>query len=93
MSWLDRFKKAGAPEADAPVVTAADQRGALDPRVHHEYFVADEPIDGRWPWLCRVYAADGQPSEMTGSEETESEARTAAIAWADATKNAMRSKE
>lgn len=89
MGWLDRFTK-GETSAQPAIAATPDPRGAPGTRIYHEYFVEAEPIDGRFPWRARVYAADGQPREMSGSEESEHAARAAAVAWAEATKTTMR---
>ena len=89
MGWLDRFKKDEVP-AQPGIVATPDPRGAPGTRIYHEYFVEAEPVDGRFPWRARAYAANGQPMESSGSEETEHAARAAAVAWAEATKTTMR---
>lgn len=93
MSWLDRIKSAivqPAPEPVAAVAARPDPRGAPGTRIHHEYFVADEPTNGRWEWLARVYAADSTPHQMTGIEDSPELAGAAALSWAESTKATMR---
>lgn len=90
MGWLDKITGRTPAQEIALVSAAADVKGAPGTRVYHEYFVDDEPTNGRYGWLCRVYAQDGTPHQTTGSEETDRSAREAAIAWADATKSKLR---
>lgn len=82
------------PEAapEQRVEVAPDPRGAPGSRVHHEYFVGDapEPSDNQWPWLCRVYAANGAVNEQSGRAPTQESARNAALSWAAKTKAALR---
>lgn len=89
MRWIDRLtrKTPAAPATQAPTLLPSTP---VD-NVHHEYFVGDEPTNGRWGWLCRVYAHDGTPHQMTGAEETTEQARAAALAWAESTKRTLRS--
>lgn len=91
MRILDMFKAKSAAAPEPPRLAAkADRRGAPGTRIHHEYFVAEEPVDGRFPWKCRVYDADSTVHEMTGAEDSDHQARVAAIAWADDKKTALR---
>lgn len=79
------------PEVAAPEVApmVADVRGAPGTRVHHEYFT-EERTDGRWNWLCRVYAMNGAPNEQSGVAEDEASAASAALSWAARTKAILR---
>lgn len=81
-----------APEAipEAPVVMAADPRGAPGTRVYHEYLVGDESAEGKFPWLCRVYAQNGALNEKRGEAETYDAAKNAALSYAALTKRALR---
>lgn len=88
MSWFKRSPKVGAPAA-APSAKP-DAKVAPGTRVYHEYFVDDQPVNGRHVWLCRVYSAGGQVHEMTGSEETNHGACQSAIAWAETVKATLR---
>jgi hypothetical protein len=91
MGWLDKILGTSQPAPEpAPLASSVDIAVVDDPRVHHEYFVADEPENGRWPWLCRVYDKDGVPHQTTGSEEASEQARTAALAWANMKKAELR---
>lgn len=91
MGWTDFFKAKPAAAPVLPKLAAVpDVRGNPGTRIYHEYFVDEAPINGRYHWLCRVYAADGLPHQTTGSEESDHEARMAAITWASTTKAALR---
>lgn len=88
MSWLDKLM--GKPEPMQMVAEAAPYPvdGLLRDGIHHEYFVDEE--QGRFPWLCRVYAKDATPHQMTGNAETRDQARTDALGWAAAKKRELR---
>lgn len=58
-------------------------------KVYHEYFVAPEPVDDRWPWHGRVYVTGGDVVEQHGVERSEGGARAAAIAWCQRTKKEL----
>lgn len=93
MGWLDRFKKAAAvAEVAAKIAAPKDARGNPGTRIYHEYFAPSEPVNGRYQWSARVYAADGTPYEMTGSEETHRATCLSALAWAEETKAMLRGK-
>ncbi|MES2323277.1 MAG: hypothetical protein V4633_13515 [Pseudomonadota bacterium] len=91
MGMLDFFKP--KPEA-APVLpklaSAPDVKGAPGTRMYHEYFVDEAPANGRIGWQARVYAADGTAHSMTGSAETDRQARIDAITWAESKKVELR---
>jgi hypothetical protein len=62
-------------------------------RVYHEYFVPAEVAPGAlWPWLARVYLADGSTREHSGSEATRGKAVRAALHWAEDTKKSEATK-
>lgn len=84
MGWLDKLM--GKDDTPAPVSYPVD--GLLRDGIHHEYFVDEE--QGRFPWLCRVYARDGTPHQMTGNAETRAQAVTDALGWAEAKKRELR---
>jgi hypothetical protein len=85
MGWLDKLTgKQPAPEE--PAASAPSVRDGI----HHEYFVDDEPADGRFGWLCRVYDKAGNPSQMTGAEESREQAASAAQTWAASAKRKLR---
>lgn len=90
MGWLDMFNPKVAEPVAAAVPVVTELRGALDARVHHEYFASEEPENGRYPWLARVYAADGTAHQNTGMEESYQDARREAFAWCERTKDTMR---
>lgn len=89
MSFLDRLI---GKSADPRPSAAPDLKGAPGTRVYHEYFVDEHPVNGRFVWLCRVYAADATAHEMTGSEETNLAACQSAIGWAESVKATLRGK-
>lgn len=82
MGWLDKLLGRDEPKA-APEPVIRDG-------IHHEYFVADAPENGRWGWLGRVYDKDGAAHQSTGSEETPELAGFAARSWAADKKRALR---
>lgn len=91
MGWLDKLLGNVTPALDPiKVDVAVNVTATDDPRVVHEYFVADAAENGRWPWLCRVYDNHCTAHQMTGSEETEAQAKSAAYAWAQAKKAELR---
>lgn len=87
MGWLDKI---GIGKADAKLFAAPDVRGAPGTRVYHEYGVSEAPVNGRYQWHCRVYAANGVAQNMTGSAETDRQARIDAIEWAEEQKTKLR---
>lgn len=96
MGWLDRLT-GKAPVESAPEPVAAGKpvsadAGAAD-GIHHEFFIDDEPVNGRIGWLCRVYAPGGVLHQSSGSEETNQSAVQAAIGWAESTKAELRRAE
>lgn len=90
MSWFKRTPKVRDSAPVAVPVAAPDAKGAPGTRIYHEYFVGDAPVNGRYVWLCRVYAAGGQVHEMTGSEEANVDACQSAITWAESVKKQLR---
>ena len=70
---------------------APDPRGAPGTRIYHEYFLGDRPLpNGQWGWLARVYSANSEVTEQSGSEATQDSAREAALNWAVSAKEKMR---
>lgn len=91
MGWLDKLLGNEKLVLDPIKVGVSVNLGATDdPRVVHEYFVADAAENGRWPWLCRVYDKHSVAHQMTGSEETEAQAKSAAQTWAKGKKDELR---
>lgn len=88
MSWFKRDK----PQADVPAKLAAPKDPVTPPgqRLHHEYFADAEPVNGRYHWKGRVYAADATVYEDSGDEPSHREACMSAIRWAEAKKNELR---
>lgn len=87
MGWLDKI---GIRTADAKLSAKPDAKGAPGTRVYHEYGVSEAPVNGRYEWHCRVYAATGEAHNMTGSAETDRQARIDAIEWAETHKAKLR---
>jgi hypothetical protein len=87
MGILSTFKgrfsaQTPAPEAVEPVELVSASAAISDNRVHHEYFVADEPdASGKWTWLARVYASNGAANEGSGSADSRDLSRNAALTW------------
>ena len=90
MGWLDKITGLVAPLVIAKLSSKPDAKTVPGARVHHEYFVAEVGADGRYAWLARVYAANGEVHNMTGTAETDREARIDAIKWADDHKAKLR---
>lgn len=90
MGWLDKImgKEAAPAEVAAPVVLA--RAPAVRDGIHHEIFIDDEPNNGRYGWLCRVYSRAGLHAQSNGSEESAVAAVQSASAWADSTMAQMR---
>lgn len=90
MGWFDKLT--GKPEpvaAPAPAPVAAPAAEPND-NIHHEYFVNDEPTDGRYQWHCRVYDKDSTPHGNGGTAETPEQAASAAQSWAADKKRELR---
>ena len=89
MGWLDSFK---AKLADIPAGKLAcppDPKALPGQKVYHEYFIGENAISGRATWHVRVYAG-GVSHEMTGSAETDRQARIDAMTWATEKKTQLR---
>lgn len=87
MGWLDKI---GISKADAKLSAKPDVKGAPGTRVYHEYGVSEAPVNGRYQWNCVVYDATSAPHRMTGSAETDRQARIDAINWAESHKATLR---
>lgn len=62
------------------------------PQVYHEYFVAGDPdANGQYQWMARVYHNNALHASHTGANKRRDRARAAALAWAEKTKQAVRS--
>jgi hypothetical protein len=91
MGIMTTLRALVAPVAPLPKLSAKpDDKSIPGQRIHHEYFVAEVGADGRFKWECRVYAANGEMHQMTGSAESDREARIDAIKWADDHKAKLR---
>lgn len=87
MGWLDKI---GIGKADAKLSAKPDPKGAPGTRIYHEYGVSEAPVNGKYGWTCRVYAANGEAHNMTGWAETDRQARIDAINWAESHKATLR---
>lgn len=86
MGWLDKLMgKADQEEAPREPLPVSMRDG-----IYHEFFVSDEPENGRYGWLCRVYARGSVMYQTSGSEETNAAAAQSAIAWAESKKDELR---
>jgi hypothetical protein len=87
-------------EAPKPVEVKNGAQGAKlsakpDPkvpgkRIYHEYFVKDE-VNGKFDWEARVYDFNGGVVKQTGQGKSKRNACEQAIAWAEKTKDSLRS--
>jgi hypothetical protein len=69
-----------------------DPKGPPGTRIYHEYIAADEPgKDGRFNWEARVYDKNGGMIVQKGQGNTRRAACEQAIAWAEKTKDSLRS--
>jgi hypothetical protein len=59
-------------------------------RIYHEYFVKDE-VNGTFDWEARVYDFNGGVVKQTGQGKSKRNACEQAIAWAEKTKDSLRS--
>ena len=87
MSW---FKRAASKPEPTKLAAPKDAPALPGQRLHHEYFTNPEPVNGRFGWHGRVYAADGTAYEDSGDEPSHREACQAAIRWAESKKNELR---
>lgn len=88
MGWFKRAKR--EPDIQPKLTAPKDPATLPGARLHHEYFTNPEPINGRFGWHGRVYAADGTAYEDSGDESSHREACQAAIRWAESKKNELR---
>ena len=90
MSWLDKIMGKDAAPAEVAEPVAPVLPSNIRDGIHHEFFLDDEPVNGRYGWLCRVYARGGVMHQTSGSEETNAAATQAAIDWAESKKAELR---
>jgi hypothetical protein len=76
----------------AKLYAKPDPKGPPGTRIYHEYIAADEPgPDGRFNWEARVYDKNGGMILQKGQGKTRRNACEQAIAWAEKTKDSLRS--
>jgi hypothetical protein len=77
---------------DGRLYAKPDPKGPPGTRIYHEYVAADEPDpDGRFNWEARVYDKNGGMILQKGQGKTRRNACEQAIAWAEKTKDSLRS--
>lgn len=90
-SAINRFLGREPEAQPEPVIELApDPRGAPGTRVHHEILISEQLADGRFNWLCRVYAQNGACTERCERADTAEAAKNAALTFAAKTKLALR---